>query len=107
NLTVGDLPTSGFYLPTLAHWYTNVETARERGVSLSSLQAQGRLIVYGVDFSARSRDVADVYSSVAAYKTPGNSFSELQQRFRVIRQDLSQQNVSYTDLGAQLNSIGL
>jgi hypothetical protein len=80
NLTVGDLPTTGFYRQYLSHWYTNEETAREGSTSLASLQASGRLASYAVDFFPSSRDFADIYSSITAFHTATQAQAYFRQR---------------------------
>jgi hypothetical protein len=86
NLTVGDLPTTGSYRPYLSHWYSNEETAREDNVSLSSLQAAGRIVSYGVEFYPYSRDVTDIYSVISAFGTSEEARAFFQARFPVLEQ---------------------
>lgn len=85
NLTVADLPVTGFYLPTLSHWYPNEEIARERNLSLSALQAAGSIVSYGTDFFARSREVSDIYSQITAYGTPAQALADNTARVQVLR----------------------
>lgn len=85
NLTVGDLPTTTFYLPTVQHYYTDEETARERGVTLASLQATGRVASYGTDFFAHGKDLIDVYSSVTAFTSAAAARADVPERLDALR----------------------
>jgi hypothetical protein len=97
NLTVTDLPDSGYYQPYLRHWYTDEEVARERGVSLSSLQPLGRIASYGTEFFARSREVNDIYISVTSYSAQTGARQDMVARMKVLRQNVPQ-HTAYADL---------
>jgi hypothetical protein len=86
NITVSDLPTTGFYLPYLHHWYSNEESARESNVSVASLQTAGRVVSYGVDYYASSRDFSDIYSAITEFGTAAQAQAFYQARLQVLRQ---------------------
>jgi hypothetical protein len=84
NLTVGDLPTTGFYDPYLHHWYTLPEVERENqdaakvfNIDPALLASPGRSISYGVDFFARSRELSDVYSAIIPFDSAADAQANL------------------------------
>lgn len=83
NLTLADLPSDTYFDKLMQHYYTNEETARERGVPLSSLLSVGRVSSYGVDyFSWAWRGRA--YSSVSAFTSPTGALADAQQRYTIL-----------------------
>jgi hypothetical protein len=90
NLTVSDLPPSGFYSPYLHHWYTAKEVARENLTSAKQfnldpalLDAPGRQISYGVDFYVSSRAMDDLFSNIISFDTAANAQANVASRLSV------------------------
>lgn len=84
NVTAADMPTDELYAPYLQHWFTNQETARARKVSLSAVQASGRIISYETDFYSPSQGIDDVYSAVTAYQTADDAHADLPVRVNTV-----------------------
>jgi hypothetical protein len=102
-LRLADLPATTFYAPDLEHFYPNDEVARERGVTLASLEASGRLMSYGVDFEVYDLTVVDIYNSVTAFKTAAEAQADIPARLAVLHKQYSAQP-NFHDLPA--NQVG-
>jgi hypothetical protein len=102
-LTLADLPPTTFYAPDVRHFYPNQETARERGVTVASLEASGRLTSYAIDFNVYDLSVADIYNGVTAFETARDAAADIPARLAVLHQQYSSQP-NFHDLPA--NQIG-
>lgn len=88
-LAYSDLPPTTFYDRDLSHFYSNEEIARMRNVSLTSVEASGRIISYGEDFAVYGADLADIYSTVTAFKTSVDARADITSRMNSLRQSFS------------------
>ncbi len=103
-LTVSDLPITTFFEPTLRHFYTNEEFAREHAVPVSSLVKAGRLVSYATVFRARSSSILDILSVVTAFSTAADAQSDLVSRLDGIKQRNSQQPNLQVLTGGQIGA---
>jgi len=92
NLTLSDLPATTFFEPTLRHYSTNQEIARERGVTLSSLLDAGQLGSYKAAFEAiQSSKFLSISSTVSAFETVDEARSDVVSRLDATKQHAAQQ----------------
>ena len=85
------MPLDIFYQPYLSHFYTNVEVAREHQVSLQSLQAEGRLTGYGMEFYPNSVIYTDLYTTVTSFSSAAGARTDLATRIASLRSGLTGQ----------------
>jgi hypothetical protein len=86
------LPATTFFEPTLRHYSTNQEIARERGVTLSSLLDAGQLGSYKAAFEAiQSSKFLSISSTVSAFETVDEARSDVVSRLDATKQHAAQQ----------------
>lgn len=105
NLGLADLPKDIYFQPQLSHYYTNDETARERGVSLQTIAATGRIAGYAVEYFPWDAALTDLYSSVAAFRTPAEAQADTLSRLKQLEQTYASSD-NYQTLPAPAGDVG-
>jgi hypothetical protein len=90
-LSPADLPTDTLYEQYLQHSYTNVETARERSVDVSTLEAVGRVAAYAREYDVMSSSLFDLYTTIAAYTSETGAAQDRSTRIAQVQQILNSQ----------------
>lgn len=74
---LADLPPTLSVQPYMQHVYTNAQTAERRKMSVAELEATGRITSYAVEYYVFSLGISDVYSDIAAYRSPAQARADM------------------------------
>jgi hypothetical protein len=96
NLTIQDLPDTGFYFADLHHWYTveeidreNATTAKEENLDPALFATPGRDVGYAVSYVARSREIESLFSEVAPFDTAADARAFLTGRLALLHRQVA------------------